>query len=172
VSNTSSSIAIGISTLALIISAANFYFSQLQVRHSLRVVIVADSGQRTKFTLYGTAPFFANILLLNDGNRTESIVGAQFSLTTDGEVLSSPPVGPFVIKSNDSVVARSSSPVSPNNTGTMKPNVKSSLSLEITFVDLNGILAERSIDLGTIALGHSGGDTTLEFNLKPVRLNC
>lgn len=170
-SGTGSSIAISISAVALVISAANLYISQLRVVHSLRAVIVADSGQRTKYTEYGTAPFLANIIFINDGNRTESIVGARFLVATDGDVLGAPPVGPFVLKSGDSIVARSSSPISSNNIAIMKPNIVSSLSFEITFVEPNGTLATRTIDVGTIVLGKETGNATLEYNVKPANFS-
>jgi hypothetical protein len=96
------SYAVVTSTIALVISLASFYFTWFDVRHSLKIGIVSASADGTALPM----KFSTDIILLNQGNKTESVLGLElrFGSIGNGYMSNSRLMkGPFVLKAGDAV---------------------------------------------------------------------
>lgn len=95
-----------VSTLALILSGGAFYFSYFHVRHSLNVVAAPSVSFSVKVESF---PVIADLVFLNDGNRTETVLRAEPQLYRSTANASSTYTdlrlrqGPWVLKPGDAV---------------------------------------------------------------------
>lgn len=96
------SYAVVTSTIALAVSLLSFYFTWLHVRHSLMIGVVSASADDVTLPMN----FSTDIILLNQGNRTETALSVELRFGSAGNGYTYSPKlkkGPFVLKAGDAV---------------------------------------------------------------------
>jgi hypothetical protein len=169
------------STIALILSASTFYFTYFRVRHSLEIVA---APQPSFSVIVDTFYVSADLVLLNDGNRTETVLRAYPEISKRTHSASatyanlSLQQGPWVLKPGDAVPIHIEWPLTPHNLQIpsrleLKSIKPVAVSVNIVVVNQDGTVSSAPVQLGILQYSETNGafrfDRNAELDARPMQ---
>jgi hypothetical protein len=142
-----------ISTIALFVSLVSIYFTYFRVSHSLQLGVIKSDVSDNEIP----ADFMVDLILLNKGNQTESLLNAELQFVAgDSLVFTKSRKGPLVLKPGDALPLRVETnlgkgvfDVGAKWSGTEgHRKAETEMVLQISSVDMNGRQVTKKITLG------------------------
>jgi hypothetical protein len=142
-----------VSTIALLVSATSVYFTYFRVSHSLQLGVVKSETTDNETP----CDFRADLILLNRGNQTEVLLGAELRFVGgDTLMFTTSRKGPFVLKAGEALPLRIETKLDEASFDTGAKwsgtegyrKAESAMVLKISAVDSNGREVTKDVTLG------------------------